>query len=805
MKYQNFAIVFVLIVLPLSLVLSYYIQSKTDTMVLQTTYQTKLNDSTYDAVAAYQINSLNTQKVRGESIQNYVEASVNTFFTTLTTNMGMSSASKQKIQNYIPAILFTTYDGYYIYSPTKTPQVAYNKNDGVTVLSKDRDVVYTRKDSPEDTERVENTLYNELSNTVGSNIDNPYTIESDLKDTTDPDVPKTVYNYMVKPFIYYSAQYKESNFDFVASYTLDNYLTIYGKSVNVKSDSSIGDENFSKSGYLIDPSQITISGDLYLEAITKKDNNNSPNAVSNPEPNTQNGKTFYEAVNDVNKNLNENTHNNVRYITFDVNSDDAYKYINYYEYKKDQQYGDGYYPNLVSSKDSSGTTKRVSRRTKTGDEIISDSLKINQLKDQALIEDTNITVDKTEKTKLAVYYKGIPIEDYEAKEYYIKAWFFSKWIQNNFKDVEASSVQQQYLNMDSMTEETKLAYVEFKEDSTKPFDISNTNDPESEKSDYSLHKRGVVKNSIQYNLNAAISTFNDTYFGSQDDFDQGIAYRLPILKAEDWESVLNNICMVSFMQGIPCGTKRFNSYSVVKSNNNNTAVNIESMYFVDDSNNGYYRNDSNTDYHMYDCPKLKTSDTNGKYYADQSSEFKYDAKKIASKVESTDPTAKIVCFYDDSSTTYYKVDRTSEGKLTLGEEIPRDQTTSYSYDVPIENSNDTFPINKDLTKLPNGSQVIYIYDHKNPGCYDCIVSKSYEPIVRWYEGDIRRIATTTDNELIIEMSSGNWIYEKDGKTATVPSNIACSTEELIKRKTAIYTYLAKIINNLYKNNGYVYR
>lgn len=79
MKYQNFAIVFVLIVLPLSLVLSYYIQSKTDTMVLQTTYQTKLNDSTYDAVAAYQINSLNTQKVRGESIQNYVEASVNTF------------------------------------------------------------------------------------------------------------------------------------------------------------------------------------------------------------------------------------------------------------------------------------------------------------------------------------------------------------------------------------------------------------------------------------------------------------------------------------------------------------------------------------------------------------------------------------------------------------------------------------------------------------------------------------------------------------------------------------------------------
>ena len=65
MKYQNFAIIFVLLILPISIVLSYYIQTQTDTLVLQTTYQTKLNDSTYDAIAAYQMNSLNTQKVSG--------------------------------------------------------------------------------------------------------------------------------------------------------------------------------------------------------------------------------------------------------------------------------------------------------------------------------------------------------------------------------------------------------------------------------------------------------------------------------------------------------------------------------------------------------------------------------------------------------------------------------------------------------------------------------------------------------------------------------------------------------------------
>ena len=64
MKYQNFAVIFVLIVLPLSLVLSYYIQNQTDTLMLQTTYQTKLNDSTYDAIAAYQLNSMNTERVQ---------------------------------------------------------------------------------------------------------------------------------------------------------------------------------------------------------------------------------------------------------------------------------------------------------------------------------------------------------------------------------------------------------------------------------------------------------------------------------------------------------------------------------------------------------------------------------------------------------------------------------------------------------------------------------------------------------------------------------------------------------------------
>lgn len=251
MKYQNFAIIFVIILLPISIVLSYYIQTQTDTLVLQTTYQTKLNDSTYDAISAYQINSLNTQRISGESVKSYVLASVNTFFTTLATNMGMSSASKTNFQAYIPAILFTTYDGYYIYSPTKVPKVAVDPENGKAILTKEGSVVYCKKGTEVNTSNIASIKNKKDSEITGGFTINPNSSEIQIE-----------YNYMLKPFIYYSAQYqKGTDYDFVASYTLDNYVTLYGKRDITKTiDNGINGatKEFSKSGYLIDPSKIEL-------------------------------------------------------------------------------------------------------------------------------------------------------------------------------------------------------------------------------------------------------------------------------------------------------------------------------------------------------------------------------------------------------------------------------------------------------------------------------------------------------------------------------------------------------------------
>ena len=52
MKIQYLAVIFVVIMVPISLALSTYIQTQVDTIALQTSYKSKLYDATYDAVTA---------------------------------------------------------------------------------------------------------------------------------------------------------------------------------------------------------------------------------------------------------------------------------------------------------------------------------------------------------------------------------------------------------------------------------------------------------------------------------------------------------------------------------------------------------------------------------------------------------------------------------------------------------------------------------------------------------------------------------------------------------------------------------
>ena len=119
MKLQNLSIIFAIIVIPVSLVLSSYIGMQIDTIQLQNAYDEVLFTSVHDAIKAYQINTANNPyAIINSSQKRDIEAAINTFMNSFATGLGVSGYGEDYIRPYIPAIMFTLYDGYYIYSPT---------------------------------------------------------------------------------------------------------------------------------------------------------------------------------------------------------------------------------------------------------------------------------------------------------------------------------------------------------------------------------------------------------------------------------------------------------------------------------------------------------------------------------------------------------------------------------------------------------------------------------------------------------------------------------------------------------------
>ena len=53
MKIQSLAVMFIILILPISLVLASYTQNRVETLQTQASYDSKLNDATYDALKAY--------------------------------------------------------------------------------------------------------------------------------------------------------------------------------------------------------------------------------------------------------------------------------------------------------------------------------------------------------------------------------------------------------------------------------------------------------------------------------------------------------------------------------------------------------------------------------------------------------------------------------------------------------------------------------------------------------------------------------------------------------------------------------
>lgn len=534
MKLQHMAVIFVIIFLPIILVTAYFISLQVDTIKLQESYDKKLLDATHDAMSAFELNTANEDLSSvADSLRSIIEASNNIFFNTLTTNFGVSNASKSYIQPFIPAILYTLYDGFYVYSPTNTPEVCTDlkgqtistdskgvtfertinfngKEIGVYKFNQDA-LVYDENGTTESqyaigfTESNASVNYNTLPNTVKQeygqllykNNDGTY---STVLHTSGNYATSTAYkqSYILKSFISYATTYSKNNeYNVTVNYTLDNFITIQGDIKGVY---------YSKSGYFISSkliNKITVDGvDIGVSDWTRYSEESWLATINNPE----NHEVKVTLCNGTSPD------GSLSYTTIS-NRDGAYL-----EY---------------------GVTKYW--------------------------EDSMSSV-----------------------EYYIKAWLFSSWIREYLSDVCATNIAnndyeifnngETAIRANINSDKTNLQddmFHRFNNDvGVFPFRERDDylNDPENKESPFALHKRNVIKNSISYNLSLSMIVYTE--------WNKITEFNMPVLSDVEWERIMSNVSIVTFMQGLKCGLKYYNNYAIVSSTNNEITVTPNEIYYT---------------------------------------------------------------------------------------------------------------------------------------------------------------------------------------------------------------------------------
>lgn len=691
MKLQGVSVIFALIVLPLILVLTYYIQLQVDTLDAQSKYDVKLLNSTYGAMSAFEINTANEDLSSvSDSLRTIIDASTNIFMNTLSTNLGMSNASKAYVEPYIPALLYTLYDGYYISAPTRTPKIltdtdgnAVSMGDvGVTVSGSTISYreVHTSLESQSNctncistrdpnTGQViscsrgsenhilydnfdgvnQNTEYAHMSAETQGTYQVTYKNLKDINqeqsygqliyirkkvNPTDPDTYTTNVDdaeleikHVLKTYMPYSARYKGANFDVAVIYTLDNYVTVEG---------TLGDIYYTKSGYFIPENSVSLTSGSSPESenLLKYNQNAAKEFIYNGNyvEISLNGGTVlssghgrtYAAIEEQIRGLETNLDLALSYIAQFSGLDTATKTkidTEFVQKFATQEYIDKFGPFNLSAP----TLYE----------------KLVQIKEQA-----------TQKINNCQY----ELDEMSAVSYYVTAQIFSDWIYNNFVNASApyKIKEQDLVEISGQSYNLIKGQAEVSHDfsgssalifnivGTENIDVSNLASPMEIDTDstFYTHKLNVIRDSIQYNLNLAMSTYNNMLISTRN-------YAMPVMQNEEWEKILNNVSIVSFMQGYDCGLKIYSNYKIVSSTNNEISVSPREIYYVEKT----AFSDEDTEYHRIDCPKLADIDTTAatpnSYISFLSKEVKYD--KLYDKAN-----AKLPYKYDHKNLACYE-------------------------------------------------------------------------------------------------------------------------------------------------------
>lgn len=603
MKLQNLAVIFIIIMLPLILVLSYYINLQQETMLMQTDYDEKLISSTKESIEALEINTVEwngTYSDIADSKRRDVLASINTFTTSLSNNLGVTGTSKEYILNYIPAIAYTLYDGYYIYAPTYVSKTLTNENGIQLYYYDDNGPILTTGSTRE----VKGEIVAGKVTYVPKNKETFVQVDGeDYYYTLDATKAEKEYKHTLKNYITYS----ETIGDVVVNYTLDNYVRIYSSKADREAEGylvyfndttttlpriygtpvAVTDTKYN--GIKIEPETLTeqilykeilLKGDVNLDGVVDIFDVRALNQIVE-------GIYTAEYIFDVcdvdgngviNDNDYEQLHNKVgEYIEFSDNEIEV-SMLKTYKYVYNSNNQKIYYDEDLNKffKLSDGEKKYLSNPLEISDcEFKSVSIlsgKDNYMKLYQALNGKNkggwyTYSDSTKKyTELSAdtlnslgLSKDQLTEDFSAISYYVESYAFTNKV-NSLKINDTF------------------------------FQINKDNNPEDKNSDFVTHKKEIMTSSVDNSLNIAIQS----YSAYADNYD----YRLPELLSTDWDQAFSNISIITFFQGSQIGLKYYNNYAIATSTSNEEYLNPDELYYVGED----------TYYHKCGCTEATDAD-----------------------------------------------------------------------------------------------------------------------------------------------------------------------------------------------------
>lgn len=530
MKLQNMTVIFIIIMIPIILVVSYYIGLQINTITMQKNYTVKLQTAAKDSIQALEINTVEWNSASSnlaDSKRRDVLASINTFTTSLANNMGIGGAGKGRIQTYIPAIVYTMYDGYYIYSAS---------------LMKDQD---TDKDGL--------TQFN-ADGTIKSN-------------------ETSSYQYILKPYSPYSARYASANgsIDVTVNYTLDNYIRVYG---------TVNGEYQAKEGYLVvcdDNAGVEkVSPNGSISGITYR------GATIKPE-------TLKEQVYIENKGVEEYPYIYDQYdnkLYWDKKADPNEDGVTEGNYFSVDKYNNKVYLQNALPEGDAGFSitnrfRKISIPMYDNREDEWTVQKVFQILNPGggyyfYFQDESGNLQLYTRNNLIGEVEVKNEQDFSAINYCVESYVFTNWVTKKLSSITVRNMQSptggQYNNVD------KDANI---------FEISKDNNPDPENDDayaksvLAQHKKDIIINTIEKNLSQATAQAQE--------MNPNYEYRLPQLSYDEWEQALSNISIIAFMQGMPIGLKYYNNYAIATSTLNKEFVDPDELYFAGKDDQYYHQ------------------------------------------------------------------------------------------------------------------------------------------------------------------------------------------------------------------------